>query len=86
MARLEIDFLDAAKEDFREAIEWHRANTSLKVARKLALSFGKALDQIALFPKGCPTLRGKIQRIALHGFRYWLYYMEADGHIQVVAI
>lgn len=86
MARLEIEFFSAAKEDFREAIEWHRENTSPKVARKLALSLGKALDQIALFPKGCPTFRGKTRRIALQGFRYWLYYMEAGSRVQVVAI
>ena len=58
MAGLEIEILDVAKADFREAVEWYRDNTSQKTARKFAASFAKALDQIALFPKGCPVFRG----------------------------
>ena len=86
MAGLEVEILDVAKADFREAVEWYRDNTSQKTARKFAASFAKALDQIALFPKGCPTFRGRIRRVGLSGFRYWLYYAEVAGRVQVVAV
>ena len=79
MARLEIEILDVAKSDFREAVEWYRDSTSPKTARKTAASFAKTLDQIALFPKGCPVFRGSVRRIGLSGFRYWLYYAEVGG-------
>lgn len=68
MARLEIEFLDVAKADFREAIEWHQQHTGSRVTRKFALSLAKALDQIALFPKACPVFRGSVRRIALRVF------------------
>ncbi len=86
MARLEIEFLDAAKADFREAVEWYREAASPKVARKLALSLGAALEQIALFPKGSPIFRGDVRRIGLKGFHYWLYYVEVEGIVLVVGI
>lgn len=59
MARLEIVFLDVAKADFREAFDWHQENRSTQVARKFALAVGNALDQIALFPRGCPIFQGR---------------------------
>jgi plasmid stabilization system protein ParE len=86
VARLKIEFLAAAKTDFREAVEWYHKNTSPKATRKLVLSLGRALDQIALFPKGCPIFRGDVRRIALRGFPYWLYYAEVGNRVQIVAI
>ena len=86
MARLEVEFLDAAKADFREAIEWYRDNVSQKVARKFAISFATALDQISLFPKGCPVFNGGVRRIGVRGFRYWPYYMEVNETVHVIAV
>ena len=86
MAGLEVEILDVAKADFREAVQWYRDNTSQKTARKFAASFAKALDQIGLFPKGSPVFRGSVRRIGLRGFRHWLYYAEVGGRVQVVAV
>ena len=86
MARLEIEFLDVASADISEAVEWYRQNTTAKVARKLALSLGNALDRIALFPKGYPIFSDSVRRVGLRGFHYWLYYTELGGRIVVVAL
>jgi plasmid stabilization system protein ParE len=80
-----VQFIAAARDEVREALDWYQARSDLAAARFLA-EVERAAGLIRETPDVWLAFDGDTHRYLLHGFPYSVIYREFGDIIQVLAV
>lgn len=80
-----VSYTPEAREELLEAAEYYDLESPGLGASFLAM-VDKALQQIVLFPKSAPIVRGRVRRKNLQRFPYSVLYSLRGQSIRIVAV
>jgi plasmid stabilization system protein ParE len=84
MKRLPVEYLPAAMQDILGILDYYQNATGLKGL--FLEDLDGAARQMSSFPESIPSLCGGYRRKLLSRFPYAVYYVIAEGRIDVVRV
>jgi plasmid stabilization system protein ParE len=85
MPTTDLDLLEIAKSEFRDAVRWYRSE-SPSVARRFALEVKAAIASIGSHPRRHPRWDDRYRFLLLNKFPYYVAYRIEPRAIVVVAV
>lgn len=81
----EVNFLDPALHEMREAAQWYNKHEA-GVGEEFLAEVDRAIDRLLFDPSGRPTAGRDVHRQSIDRFPFDLLYRVRTEHIEIVAV